>query len=279
MQSKRISTKVSCLFLADLIGAHSLAEMAHRRAFVDFVEGLLNLDPIQRWSPQQAAKHPFITGEKFTGPFQVSCPEVEVPVIADRDTAPFHPFESTKQQPAHTSRHVQRKPDYSDQKVRWTRPESIVKPDPTDLLRRRRVQSSTRSSPSVYCPSRRGQCCTVTTIWNDIRRSTNTPDFAIRFRKSSLLTHARFFAAKPMADSPKSKFKHIWPTDPIPRHAHVQFTFFLTSQRTHRGYADQSPSKLVLPFVPESSQHHQPDGRHPSRSRSTCSLWPPRSVW
>jgi dual specificity protein kinase YAK1 len=46
--------------------------MAHRRAFVDFVEGLLNLDPIQRWSPQQAAKHPFITGEKFTGPFQVS---------------------------------------------------------------------------------------------------------------------------------------------------------------------------------------------------------------
>jgi dual specificity protein kinase YAK1 len=46
--------------------------MAHRRAFVDFVEGLLNLDPIQRWSPQQAAKHPFITGEKFTAPFQVS---------------------------------------------------------------------------------------------------------------------------------------------------------------------------------------------------------------
>lgn len=45
--------------------------MAHRRSFIDFVEGLLNLDPIKRWSPQQAAKHPFITGEKFTGPFQV----------------------------------------------------------------------------------------------------------------------------------------------------------------------------------------------------------------
>jgi dual specificity protein kinase YAK1 len=50
-----------------------LPETANRRAFVDFVEGLLNLDPIQRWTPQQAAKHPFITGEKFTGPFQVSC--------------------------------------------------------------------------------------------------------------------------------------------------------------------------------------------------------------
>ena len=49
-----------------------LIETANRRAFVDFVEGLLNLDPIQRWTPQQASKHPFITGEKFTGPFQVS---------------------------------------------------------------------------------------------------------------------------------------------------------------------------------------------------------------
>lgn len=50
--------------------------MAHRRSFIDFVEGLLNLDPIKRWSPQQAAKHPFITGEKFTGPFQASTPSV-----------------------------------------------------------------------------------------------------------------------------------------------------------------------------------------------------------
>jgi dual specificity protein kinase YAK1 len=48
------------------------AEMAHRRAFVDFVEGLLCLDPLKRWTPQQAAKHPFITGEKFTGTFHVS---------------------------------------------------------------------------------------------------------------------------------------------------------------------------------------------------------------
>lgn len=45
--------------------------MATRRALIDFVEGLLNLDPIKRWSPQQAAKHPFVTGEKFVGPFQV----------------------------------------------------------------------------------------------------------------------------------------------------------------------------------------------------------------
>ncbi|RUS14744.1 kinase-like domain-containing protein, partial [Endogone sp. FLAS-F59071] len=44
-------------------------EMQNRRAFIDFLQGLLNLNPIERWSPQQANMHPFITGAKFTGPF------------------------------------------------------------------------------------------------------------------------------------------------------------------------------------------------------------------
>ncbi|KAL7418440.1 dual specificity protein kinase yak1 [Cryptotrichosporon argae] len=58
-------------------------EMAQRRAFVDFVQGLLSLDPVKRWSPQQAAKHPFITGEKFTGPFvPPSAPGKRTPVVA-----------------------------------------------------------------------------------------------------------------------------------------------------------------------------------------------------
>lgn len=34
------------------------------------MQGLLNLNPIERWSPQQAKQHPFITGEPFTCPFQ-----------------------------------------------------------------------------------------------------------------------------------------------------------------------------------------------------------------
>jgi serine/threonine protein kinase len=46
--------------------------MNNRAAFIDFVQGLLNMDPIQRWSPQQARLHPFITGEKWTKPWQVS---------------------------------------------------------------------------------------------------------------------------------------------------------------------------------------------------------------
>lgn len=45
--------------------------MNNRAAFIDFCQGLLNMDPIQRWTPQQARNHPFITGEKWTKPWQV----------------------------------------------------------------------------------------------------------------------------------------------------------------------------------------------------------------
>lgn len=47
-------------------------EMNNRTAFIDFCQGLLNLNPVTRWTPQQARMHPFITGEKFTKPFVVS---------------------------------------------------------------------------------------------------------------------------------------------------------------------------------------------------------------
>ena len=43
--------------------------MNNRLAFTDFVRGLLNINPLERWSPQQAKLHPFITQQKFTGPF------------------------------------------------------------------------------------------------------------------------------------------------------------------------------------------------------------------
>ncbi|KAA1474210.1 kinase-like protein [Dentipellis sp. KUC8613] len=44
-------------------------ELNNRASFIDFCQGLLNMNPIERWSPQQARMHPFITGEKFTKPF------------------------------------------------------------------------------------------------------------------------------------------------------------------------------------------------------------------
>jgi dual specificity protein kinase YAK1 len=50
------------------------AELNNRASFVDFCQGLLNLNPVTRWTPQQARLHPFITGEKFTKPFVVRLP-------------------------------------------------------------------------------------------------------------------------------------------------------------------------------------------------------------
>jgi hypothetical protein len=49
----------------------SVTEMYIRTVFIDFVLGLLNMDPIKRWSPQQAKLHPFITGERFNGHWEV----------------------------------------------------------------------------------------------------------------------------------------------------------------------------------------------------------------
>ena len=44
-------------------------EMYNRQSFLDFLKGLLNLNPFERWSPLQAIQHPFITGEPFTCPY------------------------------------------------------------------------------------------------------------------------------------------------------------------------------------------------------------------
>lgn len=46
-----------------------MTELNNRVAFIDFVRGLLNINPLERWSPQQAKLHPFITQQKFTQPF------------------------------------------------------------------------------------------------------------------------------------------------------------------------------------------------------------------
>lgn len=43
--------------------------MANRTAFIDFAQGLLNLNPLERWTPAQARLHPFITQAKYTEQF------------------------------------------------------------------------------------------------------------------------------------------------------------------------------------------------------------------
>jgi dual specificity protein kinase YAK1 len=60
-------------------------EMNNRVAFIDFVHGLLNINPLERWTPQQARTHPFITQQKFTGPFQ---PQMHLKPSSSRSPAP-----------------------------------------------------------------------------------------------------------------------------------------------------------------------------------------------
>eukprot|EP01038_Epipyxis_sp_PR26KG_P010567 gene10567-14194_t len=45
-------------------------EMNRRRCFLDFLLGLLNLNPFERWTPKQAIQHPFITNMPYTATFQ-----------------------------------------------------------------------------------------------------------------------------------------------------------------------------------------------------------------
>ena len=44
-------------------------EPLRREAFLHFLSGLLKLEPSERWTPRQAASHPFITGEPFSKTF------------------------------------------------------------------------------------------------------------------------------------------------------------------------------------------------------------------
>ncbi|KAI7892183.1 kinase-like domain-containing protein [Mucor mucedo] len=45
-------------------------EMEARLCILDFLYGVLELNPLKRWTPQQALQHPFITQKPFTGPFK-----------------------------------------------------------------------------------------------------------------------------------------------------------------------------------------------------------------
>lgn len=67
-------------------------EEQNRLAFIDFLQGLLNLNHFERWSPQQAKQHPFITGEPFLGPFVPSMipkSNPTTPRTSSNDTSPL----------------------------------------------------------------------------------------------------------------------------------------------------------------------------------------------
>lgn len=51
-----------------------------RFALIDFLRGLVEFDPAKRWSPLQASKHPFVTGEPFTCPYKPAPETPHMPV-------------------------------------------------------------------------------------------------------------------------------------------------------------------------------------------------------
>lgn len=66
------------------------AEMKNRLAFIDFVQGLLHLDPERRWSPQQAKLHPFVLGEPLLAPF-VPPPHLKIGGFSSKVPLPASP--------------------------------------------------------------------------------------------------------------------------------------------------------------------------------------------
>ncbi|KAI8889510.1 kinase-like protein [Backusella circina FSU 941] len=45
-------------------------ELEERVCILDFLKGVLELNPLKRWTPQQARQHPFITQKPYEGPYQ-----------------------------------------------------------------------------------------------------------------------------------------------------------------------------------------------------------------
>ncbi|KAF7315487.1 Protein kinase [Mycena indigotica] len=67
-------------------------ELNNRSSFIDFCQGLLDMNPVTRWTPQQARLHPFITGEKFTKPFVPDSINANAPPQATPPVDPKRPY-------------------------------------------------------------------------------------------------------------------------------------------------------------------------------------------
>lgn len=84
IQNYRISKKIA--------GAPALVEKERqeRVCLTHFLHGLLNINPLERWTPTQAAMHPFITQQPFSGewfpPGSTPRRTAKTPVLQERST-------------------------------------------------------------------------------------------------------------------------------------------------------------------------------------------------
>ncbi|XP_010528678.1 PREDICTED: serine/threonine-protein kinase ppk15 [Tarenaya hassleriana] len=74
----------------NLLEEDIVKETQVRLALIDFLRGLVEFDPAKRWSPFQASKHPFVTGEPFTCPYKPP-PETPRVHVAQNIRVDHHP--------------------------------------------------------------------------------------------------------------------------------------------------------------------------------------------
>ncbi|CAA0820121.1 yeast YAK1-related gene 1 [Striga hermonthica] len=74
----------------DLAEEDVIRESQIRLALIDFLRGLVEFDPAKRWSPLQASKHPFLTGEPFTCPYK-PIPETPHMPVSQNVKVDHHP--------------------------------------------------------------------------------------------------------------------------------------------------------------------------------------------
>ncbi|KAF1801473.1 kinase-like domain-containing protein [Mucor lusitanicus] len=90
-------------------------EIEARLCILDFLYGVLELNPLKRWTPQQALQHPFITQKPYTGPFKPddqikraesmgkpTAPE-QIQIIAKKIQSPINKYPKEQQQQQHES--------------------------------------------------------------------------------------------------------------------------------------------------------------------------------
>lgn len=123
----------------DMTPAEVKEELKEREALSDFVRGLLNYNPFERWTPHQAAMHPFISRQRFVGPYspqvtsqmpsqvpsQVS--PVQIPAV-QHPTPQMHPMAPQVQPMAPPQ--MQQVPPMPSQfpQVQTTMPPSVAQP-------------------------------------------------------------------------------------------------------------------------------------------------------
>ncbi|KAL1088575.1 hypothetical protein V6Z11_D08G262000 [Gossypium hirsutum] len=88
---KNLEAIVTCYpYRKNLPKEDIIKESQIRLALIDFLRGLVEFDPAKRWSPFQASKHPFVTGEPFTRPYRPP-PETPHLLVARNIKVDHHP--------------------------------------------------------------------------------------------------------------------------------------------------------------------------------------------